>query len=96
MTRLLSSCLAAVSATLFLTAQATAGPHLLPRIRLPKINLGKAVGAATYPLTKSLVNGGKTVFKTAATAATMGVLPNIGPPGVNTVAKKIIVAIGKH
>ena len=96
MTRFFSSCLAAASATVFLAAQATAGPHLLPRLRLPKINLGKAVGAATYPVTKGLVNGGKTVLKTAATAATLGVLPNIGPPGVNTVAKKLIVAAGRH
>ncbi len=82
--------------TVFLAAQAMAGPHLLPRIRLPKVNLGKAVGAATYPVTKSLVNGGKTVLKTAATAETLGVLPSVGPPGVNKVAKKIIVGLGKR
>ncbi len=96
MTRFFSSCLAAASATVFLAAQATAGPHLLPRLRLPKINLGKAVKAAAYPVTKSLVNGGKTVFKTAATAETLGVLPSIGPPSVNNVAKKIIMSIGRH
>ena len=96
MTRILSPCLAVILATVFLTAQASAGPHLLPRLRLPKINLGKAVGAATYPVTKGLVNGGKTVFKTAATAETLGVLPSIGPPRVNSVAKKLIVGIGRH
>jgi len=90
-TRLLTSCLAAALATVFLAAQAAAGPHLRLRVRLPKINLGKAVGAATYPVTKSLVNGGKTVFKTAAVAETMGVLPKVGPPGVNNVAKKMVV-----
>jgi hypothetical protein len=95
-TRSLCSCLAAVSATVFLAAQATAGPHLLPRLRLPKINMGKAMSAVAYPVTKSVVNGGKTVLKTAATAETMGVLPSIGPPGVNNVAKKIIVGIGRH
>lgn len=95
MTRLFSSCLAAL-ATIFLAAQATAGPHLLPRLRLPKINLGKAVGAAAYPVTKGLVNGGKTVLKTAATAKTLGVLPGIGPPRVNAAAKKIIVGIGRR
>ncbi|MDQ2798796.1 MAG: hypothetical protein M3Y13_04030 [Armatimonadota bacterium] len=96
MKRPLFFCLAVVSATFFLAAQATAWPHFRPRIRLPKVNLGKGVGAVTYPVTKSLVNGGKTVFKTAATAETLGVLPGIGPPSVNNVAKKIIVGIGKH
>ena len=81
MTRSFFSCLAAVLAAVFLTAQAMAGPRLLPRMRLPKINLGKGMGAVTYPVKKSVVNGGKTVFKTAATAETMGVLPSIGPPG---------------
>ena len=91
-----SVCIATVLATGCLASSAAAGPHLLPRLRLPKINLGKAVGAATYPVTKGLVNGGKTVLKTAATAETLGVLPKIGPPAVNTVAKKIIVAVGRH
>ncbi len=93
MTRTFSTCLAA-AATVFLAAQATAGPHL--RLRLPKINLGKGVAAATYPVTKGLVNGGKTVLKTAATAETLGLMPRIGPPGVNTVAKKVIVGLGRH
>ena len=95
MTRSFSFCLAVV-ATFCLAAQALARPHFLPRIGLPKINLGKGVGAVTYPVTKSLVNGGKTVFKTAAAAETLGVVPSIGPPGVNNVAKKIIVGIARH
>ena len=96
MTRIFSTCLVSLSATVFLAAQAAAGPHLLPRLRLPKINLGKGIGAATYPVTKGLINGGKTVLKTAATAETLGVMPRLGPPGVNNVAKKIIVGIGRH
>lgn len=96
MKRLIFSCLAAVLAAFFLTAQAMAWPHFRPRIRLPKVNLGKGIGAVTYPVTKSLINGGKTVLKTAAMAETLGVLPGIGPPSVNNVAKKIIVGIGRH
>ena len=96
MTRSISSGTAAILATFVLASQAAAGSHLLPRIRFPKINLRKAVEAAAYPVTKAVVNGGKTVFKTAATAETLGLLPSIGPPGVNSVAKKIIVTIGKH
>jgi len=45
--------------TLVLLAPAMAGPRFLSRIRLPRINGGKAIGALTYPVTKSLVNGGK-------------------------------------
>ena len=96
MTRPLFFGLTTASATLFLAAPAIAGPHLLPRIHLPKINLGKAVGAASYPVTKSMLNGGKTVLKTAATAASLGALPSVGPPGVNTVAKKVIISIGRR
>ena len=89
-------CLAVVSVTVLVAAQAMAGPHLLPRLRLPKINLGKGIGALTYPVKKSVVNGGKTVFKTAAAAETLGFVPSIGPPGVNSVAKKIIAGIARH
>ena len=102
MTRSLFSGLSVVTATTFLAVQAMAGPHLLPRIHLPKINMvpkinmGKSVGALTYPVTKSVVNGGKMVLKTAATAETLGVMPGVGPPGVNNAAKKIIVRIGGH
>lgn len=96
MTRTLTSSLAAILATLFLVAQATAGPHLLPRLRLPKFSTGRAVRAVTYPVTKSLVNGGKTMLKTAAAAETLGVVPSIGPPAVNNVAKKIIVGVGRR
>ena len=96
MIRVSSFWLAVVSATLLLAAQATAGPHLLPRLRLPKINLGKGIGALTYPVKKSLVNGGKTVFKTAAATEALGVLPSLGPPSVNNAAKKIIAGIARH
>lgn len=96
MNRSLAFCAAAVLASCLLAAPATAGSHLLPRLRLPKINLGKAIAAAAYPVTKGVVNGGKTVLKTAAAAESLGVLPSIGPPGVNNVAKKLIITIGRH
>ncbi len=96
MIRFLYSCICAVLAAIFLAVQVTAGPHLLPRVRLPRINLGKAVEAVTYPVTKSVVNGGKTVLKTAATAKSLGVVPSIGPPSVNNVAKKVIIGMGRH
>lgn len=94
--RSLASCCAVILTTLALAAQAAAGSPWLPRVRLPKINLGKSVAAVAYPVTKSLVNGGKTVFKTAAAAETLGLMPNIGPPVVNKAAKTIIVTIGRH
>lgn len=96
MIRPFSRCLAAILATLFLVAQANAGPRLLPRLRLPKVSTGRAVRAMTYPMTKSVVNGGKTMLKTAAAAETLGVVPSIGPPAVNTMAKKIIVGVGRR
>lgn len=76
-------------------APATAGPHFLPRIRLPRINGGKALGALTYPVTKSLVNGGKTVLKVGA-ADSVGLVPNIGPPPVSRVVKKTLWGVGRH
>ena len=81
--------------TVFITP-ATAGPHFLPRIRLPRINGGKALGALTYPVTKSLVNGGKTVLKVGAAADSVGLVPNVGPPAVSRVVKKTLWGVGRH
>ena len=83
-------------ATIFLAGQATAGIHLLPRVRLPKINLGKGVAALVYPVTKSLVNGGKSVLKVGEVADKLGVVPNIGPPPVSSVVKKALWGMGRH
>ena len=82
--------------TLVPLAPATAGSHFLPRIRLPRINGGKALGVLTYPVTKSLVNGGKTVLKAGAVADSLGVVPNIGPPPVSRVVKKALWGVGRH
>jgi hypothetical protein len=99
MTQLISSSLTIVLTTFLLTTlttQATAGSPWRPHIGLPKINLGRTLKAAAYPVTKSLINGGKTVLKTAATGETLGLLPSIGPPAVNTMVKKIIITFGRH
>lgn len=44
-------------------SQAAAIRGLFPKIRMPRINLGKAVKAAAYPVTKAVVNGGKTAYE---------------------------------
>ena len=82
---------------------ALAGPHLLPHLHMPKINLvpkinlGKAVNALTYPVKKSVVNGGKTALNTAITIETGHALENLAPPSPGGVARKIIVwGVGKH
>ena len=74
-----------------------AGPRWLPHIHLlPKINLGKAGDVLTYPLKKSVVNGGKAAIDTAITIGTGQVINKLTPsPG--DVAKKIIVwGVSKH
>ena len=82
--------------TLFLTPPATAGIHLLPRVRLPKINIGKGLAALAYPVTKSVVNGGKTVLKVGEVADKLGLVPSIGPPPVSKVVKQALWGIGRH
>jgi hypothetical protein len=77
-------------------APAMAGSRFLPRIRLPRINAGKALGALTYPVTKSLVNGGKTILKVGGTADSLGVVPNLGPPVVSRVVKRTLWGVGRH
>jgi hypothetical protein len=88
--------------TLF-AVPAMAGPHLLPHFHMPKINLvpkinmGKAVNALTYPVKKSVVNGGKTVLNTALTLETGNALGNLAPSSPGGIARKIIVwGVGKH
>lgn len=70
--------------------------------------MGKAAKAALYPVTKSAVNGGKTVFKTAVTAVgTAGTVVSLAPPALggpanfvpsrwNGVAQKIIIGAVKR
>jgi hypothetical protein len=77
-------------------APATASPRWLPHIHLPRINGGKALGALTYPVTKSLVNGGKTILKAGAAADSVGLVPNIGPPAVSRVVKRTLWGVGRH
>ena len=86
----------AFSLSLAFLPPAAAGPHFLPRIRLPRINGGKALGALTYPVTKSLVNGGKTLLKVGGAADALGAVPNIGPPAVSRVVKKTLWGVGRH
>ncbi len=85
-----------LSLTVVLLAPAMAGPRFLPRIRLPRINGGKVIGALTYPVTKSLVNGGKTVLKIGGAADALGVVPNLGPPAVSRVVKRTLWGVGRH
>lgn len=84
------------SAAFLLAAPALAGPHLLPHFHLPRINGGKAIQALTYPVTKSIVNGGKTILKVGAAADSLGLVPNIGPPVVSRVVKKTLWGVGRH
>lgn len=87
-----------------LVSPAAAGPHLLPRIHLlpkinltPKINLGKAANALTYPVKKSVINGGKTALNTAITIGTGQEIERFAPSSSGDVARKIIVwGIGRH
>jgi len=96
MKRLISLGLLLLLATVTLTPPARAGMHLLPRVRMPKINLGKGLAALAYPVTKSVVNGGKTVLKVGEVADKLGLVPNIGPPAVNGVVKKVLWGVGRH
>ena len=73
-----------------------AGMHLLPRVRMPKINLGKGLAVLAYPVTKSVINGGKTVLKVGEMADKLGLVPNIGPPPVSSVVKKMLWGAGRH
>lgn len=83
--------------TIILTAPpATAGMHLLPRVRMPKINLGKGLAALAYPVTKSVINGGKSVLKVGEVADKLGLVPSIGPPAVSSVVKKVLWGVGRH
>ena len=82
--------------TLALLAPAMAGPRFLPRLHLPRINGGKAVAALTYPVTKSLVNGGKTILKVGGAADSVGLVPNLGPPPVSRVVKRTLWGVGRH
>ena len=88
--------LLSLALTLALLAPATAGPNFLPRLRLPRINGGKAIAALTYPVTKSLVNGGKTVLKVGRAADSVGLVPSIGPPVVSRVVKRTLWGVGRH
>ena len=81
--------------TLVFTAPAAAG-SFLPRIRLPRINGGKALQALAYPVTKSLVNGGKTVLKVGGAADAVGLVPNVGPPIVSRAVKRTLWGVGRH
>lgn len=45
---------------------------LFPKIRYPKINIGKGVKAVLYPVTKTTVNGSKTVIGTGKTVIGTG------------------------
>lgn len=92
--RMLFAVLFTLSLNIFLAASVAAGPNFLPR--LPRINFGKAVKAAAYPVTKSLINGGKTVLKVGETADKAGLVPNIGPPAVSSVVKKTLWGVGRH
>ena len=96
MKRLLLFGLFVLLATMLTTPPAMAGMHLLPRVRMPKINLGKGLAALAYPVTKSLVNGGKTVLKVGEVADKLGLVPSIGPPAVNSVVKKVPWGVGRH
>lgn len=92
--RIFFSCLFIVLAAMLLTTQASAGAHL--RLRLPRINFGKAAEALAYPITKTVVNGVKTTLKVAEVADKLGVVPNIGPPAVSGVVKKALWGVGRH
>ena len=96
MKRLLLFGLFVFLATLLTAPPAIAGMHLLPRVRMPKINLGKGLAALVYPITKSMVNGGKTVLKMGEVADKLGLVPSIGPPAVNGVVKKVLWGAGRH
>jgi len=69
---------------------------LFPRIRMPNINVTRGVRALTYPVTKSLINGGKDVLKVGAAADSVGLVPNIGPAPVSKIVKKTLWGIGRH
>ena len=85
-----------VLTTVILTPPAMAGMHLLPRVRMPRINLGKGLAALAYPVTKSVVNGAKTVLKVGEVADKLGLVPSIGPPAVSSVVKKVLWGVGRH
>ena len=90
------TCLFSLTMAVFvLAAPAMAWPHLLPSIHLPRVNGGKAVRALTYPVTKSVVNGGKTVLKVGAVADSVGLVPNIGPAAVSHAVKKTLWGFGR-
>lgn len=82
--------------TFVLLAPAMAGSNFLPRIRLPRIDGRKAIGALTYPVTKSLVNGGRTILKVGGTADSLSLVPSIGPPPVSRVVKRTLWGVGRH
>ena len=94
MPRLLFALLSSFALNISLAVPVSAGPNFLPR--LPQINFGKAAKALAYPVTKSLINGGKTVLKTAEAADKVGLVPNIGPPAVSRVVKKTLWGVGRH
>ncbi len=54
------------------------------------------MGALTYPVTKSLVNGGKTILKVGGAADSLGLVPNIGLPPVSRVIKRTLWGVGRH
>ncbi len=91
-----TSLILSLALTVVLLAPAMAGPNFLPRIRLPRINGGKALGALTYPVTKSLVNGGKTILKVGGAAESLGLVPNLGPPVVSRVVKRTLWGVGRR
>lgn len=87
--------LLSLALTLVFAAPVAAG-SFLPRIRLPRINGGKAFRALAYPVTKSLVNGGKTILKAGGAADSLGLVPNVGPPVVSRAVKRTLWGVGRH
>ncbi len=88
---------AILAASFSCAVPAAAGPHLLPRIHMPKINLGKGLNALTYPVKKSVVNGGKTILNTGITIGTGQEIEKLVPASPGGIAKKIIVwGVGRH
>lgn len=53
---------------------ARAADGLFPKIRYPKINVGKGAKALLYPVTKTTVNSGKTVVNGGRAALNGGVV----------------------